>query len=132
MMEPVEFAPRAVLPPPPDWAVRGDAETRKNLISSIYLEPDELEQHVRKLEAKYAAGRARRGPLRELCATEDADIVLVGYGIVGRILKAVVGLARGRRHQGRAAAADHAVPVPDRSRSARPGPPRARHSRSSS
>jgi 2-oxoisovalerate ferredoxin oxidoreductase alpha subunit len=93
MMEPVEFAPRAVEPPPPSWAVRGDAATRKNLITSIYLEPDKLEQHVQKLAAKYA--RAEREAVRyETIGTEDAEVVLVGYGIVGRILKAVVGLAR--------------------------------------
>jgi 2-oxoisovalerate ferredoxin oxidoreductase alpha subunit len=93
MMEPVEFAPRAVEPPPPGWAVRGDARTRKNLVTSIYLEPDNLERHVQKLAAKYE--RAEREVVRyEAVATEDADLVLVGYGIVGRILKAVVGLAR--------------------------------------
>src|SRR4029077_3125173 len=53
MMEPVEFASRATLPAPPEWAVRGNAETRKNLVSSIYLEPDNLERHIRKLEEKY-------------------------------------------------------------------------------
>ncbi|MEI8282741.1 MAG: 3-methyl-2-oxobutanoate dehydrogenase subunit beta, partial [Armatimonadota bacterium] len=53
MMEPVEFSERATLPAPPDWAVRANAATRKNLISSIYLEPDELERHVLKLAAKY-------------------------------------------------------------------------------
>ena len=77
MMEPVEFAATRRRAPPPDWAVRGDAETRKNLITSIYLEPDELERHVRKLAAKYA--RAEREVVRyEAVATEDADIVLVG------------------------------------------------------
>src|SRR6476619_4505334 len=34
MMEPVEFAPRAVLPPPPEWSVQGTAQSRHNLISS--------------------------------------------------------------------------------------------------
>ena len=93
MMEPVEFAPRAVQPPPPGWAVRGDAATRKNLITSIYLEPDKLEQHVQKLAGKYA--RAEREAVRyQSVATEDAELVLVGYGIVGRILKAVVAMAR--------------------------------------
>ena len=93
MIEPVEFAPRATLPPAPAWAVRGDAATRKNLITSIYLEPDKLEQHVQKLAAKYA--RAEREAVRcQTVATDDAELVLVGYGIVGRILKAVVGMAR--------------------------------------
>jgi len=32
----------------------------------------------------------------EMWRTEDAEIVLVGYGIMGRVLKAVVGMARER------------------------------------
>jgi pyruvate/2-oxoacid:ferredoxin oxidoreductase alpha subunit len=93
MMEPVEFPERAVLPDPPRWAVRGNAETRKNLITSIYLEPDELERHIRKLHAKYQ--RAEREVVSfEEYRTEDAELILVGYGIVARILKSVVNLAR--------------------------------------
>ncbi len=93
MMEPVEFPERAVLPEPPAWAVRGTAESRGNLTTSIYLEPDELERHVRKLQAKYE--RAEREAVRfEEYRTDDAEIVLVGYGIVARILKSVVNLAR--------------------------------------
>ncbi|MBZ5594615.1 MAG: 3-methyl-2-oxobutanoate dehydrogenase subunit VorB [Acidobacteriia bacterium] len=93
MMEPVEFPERAILPPPPSWAVRATAETRKNLITSIYLDPDALERHVRKLAAKYE--RAEAEVVRfEQVETGDADLVLVGYGIAARILKAVVRLAR--------------------------------------
>ena len=93
MMEPVEFSERAVLPTPPAWAVRGDAETRRNLVTSIWLEPEELERHVLKLEAKYQ--RAREEAVRfEAFETADADLILVGYGIVGRILKSVVCMAR--------------------------------------
>jgi 2-oxoisovalerate ferredoxin oxidoreductase alpha subunit len=93
MMEPVEFASRATLPPPPSWSVQGTAGTRRNLISSIYLDPDEMERHVRHLAAKYH--RAEREAVRfEAVHTKDADIVLVGYGIVARILKAVVETAR--------------------------------------
>jgi 2-oxoisovalerate ferredoxin oxidoreductase alpha subunit len=95
MMEPVEFAAPRPLPAVPAWAVTGTAETRKNLISSIYLEPDALESHVRRLEAKYQ--RAEREVQRSECwRTEDAEVVLVGYGIVGRVLKAVVEQARAR------------------------------------
>ena len=95
MMEPVEFAARATVPAPPDWAVRGNAQTRKNLACSIYLEPDQQERHIRKLEEKYK--QAERQEVRfESWRTDDAEIVLVGYGIVGRILKAAVELARAR------------------------------------
>ncbi|MGA2268125.1 MAG: 3-methyl-2-oxobutanoate dehydrogenase subunit VorB [Bryobacteraceae bacterium] len=95
MMEPVEFASRAFVRPAPEWAVLGTAETRRNLICSIYLEPDLMERHVRKLEAKYK--RAEREVVRVECwRTDDAEIVLVGYGIMGRVLKAVVEMARAR------------------------------------
>jgi pyruvate/2-oxoacid:ferredoxin oxidoreductase alpha subunit len=95
MMEPVEFAAPREIAAPPDWAVLGDAASRKNLLTSLYLDPDILEKHVRKLEAKYR--HAERNVVRAECwRTDDADFVLVGYGIVGRILKSVVELARAR------------------------------------
>jgi pyruvate/2-oxoacid:ferredoxin oxidoreductase alpha subunit len=95
MMEPVEFAEPRAVPLPPDWAVTGSAATRSNLVTSIYLEPDLMEKHIRKLEAKYRA--AERSEVRaEMWRTADAEIVLIGYGIVGRVLKAVVELARAR------------------------------------
>jgi pyruvate/2-oxoacid:ferredoxin oxidoreductase alpha subunit len=95
MMEPVKFADRPVLHSAPEWAVTGTAATRPNLITSIYLEPDLLERHIRKLEAKYHEAE-RLEPRAECWRTDDAEVLLVGYGIMGRILKAVVELARAR------------------------------------
>jgi 2-oxoisovalerate ferredoxin oxidoreductase alpha subunit len=93
MMEPVVFPETVVPPAVPAWAVTGTAASRPNLVTSIYLEPDELEKHVRKLEAKYR--RAEQDEVRvEGCQIGDADIILVGYGIVGRVLKSVVQAAR--------------------------------------
>jgi len=93
MMEPVEFAQTAVLPEMPYWSVAGTEETRANMITSLHMGTDDLEAHVNALETKY-----RRAEQREARAehwhTEDADIVLVGYGIVARILKAVTAQAR--------------------------------------
>jgi len=93
MMEPVEFPQTAVAPHLPEWAVAGTAESRGNLINSLHLDCDELEAHVRHLEAKYLL--AEQNEVRaEEWQTEDAEIVLVGYGIVARILKAVAAEAR--------------------------------------
>jgi 2-oxoisovalerate ferredoxin oxidoreductase alpha subunit len=98
MMEPVRFADPIPVPAPPSWAVLGTAATRPNLVSSIFLEPEVLERHVRKLEAKYR--EAERHEVRSECyRTDGAEIVLIGYGIVGRILKAVVDQARQRGHK---------------------------------
>jgi 2-oxoisovalerate ferredoxin oxidoreductase alpha subunit len=93
MMEPVEFPQTATAPRAPEWAVTGTAETRGNLVSSLHLGFDELEQHIQKLEAKYRLAE-RQETRAEEWQTEDAEIVLVGYGIVGRILKAVTAEAR--------------------------------------
>ncbi len=93
MMEPVEFPQRAVAPHTPGWAVTGTAESRGNLITSLHMGSDELEAHIHHLEAKYR--RAEQHETRaEQWRTEDAEIVLVGYGIVGRLLKAVTAEAR--------------------------------------
>jgi pyruvate/2-oxoacid:ferredoxin oxidoreductase alpha subunit len=59
MMEPLELRARITPPPEKPWAVRGTAATRKNLITSIHLEPDALEAHIRKLEAKYREAQQR-------------------------------------------------------------------------
>ena len=93
MMEPVEFPHRAVLPPSPPWAVTGNAATRGNFITSLHMDPHEMEAHIQGLEAKYRQAEQRE-TRAEHWYTEDAEIVLVGYGIVGRILKAVTAEAR--------------------------------------
>jgi pyruvate/2-oxoacid:ferredoxin oxidoreductase alpha subunit len=95
MMEPVQFAAPWADHAPAPWSVTGTKETRSNLVTSIYLEPDVLEQHIRKLELKYKAAEMREARA-ECWNTDDADFILVGYGIMGRILKAVVELGRAR------------------------------------
>ena len=93
MMEPVEFPQTARAPRLPEWAVAGTAASRRNLITSLALDFDELEGHIQALEAKYRDAAERETRAEEWFA-EDAEIVLVGYGIVGRILKAVTTEAR--------------------------------------
>jgi len=93
MMEPVEFPQSATPPQLPAWAVAGTAASRGNLISSLYIDFDAMEEHSRALEAKYKLAEQREARAEEWSAG-DAEIVLVGYGIVGRILKSVTAQAR--------------------------------------
>ncbi len=93
MMEPVQFPSAATEPHFPDWAVAGTAATRGNLINSLHLDCDEMEAHSRALEAKYRVAEQNESRAEEWY-TRDAEIVLVGYGIVARILKAVTAEAR--------------------------------------
>ncbi|MBZ5704230.1 MAG: 3-methyl-2-oxobutanoate dehydrogenase subunit VorB [Acidobacteriia bacterium] len=88
MMEPLDLEYREVVLPDKPWAVKGTPETRANLINSIYLEPDELEEHQREMEAKYM--RAHVETRHELYQTEDAEVLLVGFGIVSRVLRSAV------------------------------------------
>jgi pyruvate/2-oxoacid:ferredoxin oxidoreductase alpha subunit len=71
----------------------GTKETRGNLITSLFMDVDDLEKHILHLEAKYQLAEQREVRAEEYCC-EDAEIVLVGYGILGRILKAVAAEAR--------------------------------------
>ena len=93
MMEPVEFPLVTAVAGPKPWAVRGDAETRQNLITSIYMSPEELEQHVLHLEEKYSHANPGK-EMYETYLTEDAEVIVIGYGIVSRLLKAAVDQAR--------------------------------------
>ena len=93
MMEPLDLEYGEVSLPEKPWAVKGTAKTRKNLVSSIFLEPDTLEEHQCQMEAKYR--RAQQAEARhELYQAEDAEVLLVGYGIVSRVLRSAVEEAR--------------------------------------
>ncbi len=95
MMEPVEFPDPVDLDErgKADWAIMGDAETKGNLINSIYLEPEELEEHNRKLQRKYA--KIEDNEVRfEDYKLDDAEIVVTGFGIVSRVLKSAVDVCR--------------------------------------
>jgi pyruvate/2-oxoacid:ferredoxin oxidoreductase alpha subunit len=89
MMEPLDLHAHITPPPEKPWAVRGTPETRPNLITSIHLDPDALEAHVRKLEGKYQQA-ARVEARHELYRAEDAEVLLAGYGIVSRVLRTAV------------------------------------------
>jgi 2-oxoisovalerate ferredoxin oxidoreductase alpha subunit len=89
MMEPVEFPQPVSGLPLKEWALYGDAKSKHNLVSSIYLDPDELEVHNRKLQEKYAQIEARE-VMCERFMLEDARYAVMGFGIVSRVLKTAV------------------------------------------
>ena len=93
MMEPLDLPDRETGASDKPWAVQGTHETRGNLVSSIFLESDGLEEHERRLEAKYI--RAQKNESRfEAYRTEDAEVLLVGFGIVSRVLLSTVAALR--------------------------------------
>jgi 2-oxoisovalerate ferredoxin oxidoreductase alpha subunit len=93
MMEPLDLEYREIVAPEKPWAVKGTAETRRNMVSSIYLESDDLEEHQRRMEAKYIRAQQRE-TRSEQYRTDDAELIVVGFGIVSRILRSAVDEAR--------------------------------------
>jgi pyruvate/2-oxoacid:ferredoxin oxidoreductase alpha subunit len=76
-----------------DWCVDGTPATHKNLVSSIVLEPEELEAHNLKLDGKYREIMANEVMYEEY-QTDDADLVVVAYGVVSRIVYSTIDKAR--------------------------------------
>ncbi len=48
-----------------------------------------MEAYQRQMEAKYIRAQEAE-PRRELCRTDDAEVLLVGYGIISRVLLSTV------------------------------------------
>jgi len=94
MIEPLSF-PTTAIEPVVDrsWAVCGSRETRGNLVTSIDLDFKEMEQHNFKLQAKYDRIRDNEVEFEEY-RCEDAEVILVSYGISSRIAKSAVDAAR--------------------------------------
>jgi 2-oxoglutarate ferredoxin oxidoreductase subunit alpha len=91
-MEPVTLPERMAPPAAPAWATTGGGRERR-IINSIYLEPEELERHVRELMATYQEIRDREQRW-EAYHTDDADLIVVAYGIAARITRSAVDRVR--------------------------------------
>ncbi|MCO5387972.1 MAG: 3-methyl-2-oxobutanoate dehydrogenase subunit VorB [Desulfosporosinus sp.] len=93
MMEPVEFSEeKETLRLEKPWATTGAKGRNPNIINSLFLDPGELEKHNHHLQQKY--DRMSKEVLWENYQTNDAELILVGYGTSARIAKAVVDQAR--------------------------------------
>lgn len=101
MMEPVDFDKerRTRELPEKTWASNGTKGKRiPNVINSLYLQSEELEQHNLKLEKKYQAIEENEVQY-EMYNTEDAELVFVAYGTVSRIVKTTVDQMREEGHK---------------------------------
>ncbi len=94
MMEPVEL--KESYPNPYDhsgWAVTGAKDREGHIVTSIYLDADEMEEHIHKLYRKYAEMERDETRYEEF-ETSDAEVVIVAYGIVSRVVRSAVELLR--------------------------------------
>ncbi len=94
MMEPVEFhyKPAEGLPAK-DWATTGAAGRDPNVINSLSLVAEHLEEHNWRLQDKYKEATEKEQRW-ELYNCDDAELVLVAYGTTSRIVKSAVNQLR--------------------------------------
>lgn len=88
MMESLELPLPLKKTAAPDWAL-DYGMNRNNMITSIFLEYDDLEAVNTRLQEKYAE-IARNEQRAEEYLLDDAEVVLVGYGIAGRIARSAI------------------------------------------
>jgi 2-oxoglutarate ferredoxin oxidoreductase subunit alpha len=94
MMEPAELPPmRDPQTAAPDWALTGADHRTPRLISSLYLNPPDLEVVNTRLSAK-AAEIARREVRVVTELLDDAELIVIGFGTAGRIARSAVRAAR--------------------------------------
>jgi len=95
MMEPVVISGGA--PPEPavkEWALTGTGMKRKrNIVNSLNLTPNELELENFKRYERYAEIE-KNETRHEIFMADDAEIVVVAYGVTARVAKNAVAAAR--------------------------------------
>ncbi|MCL2517451.1 MAG: 3-methyl-2-oxobutanoate dehydrogenase subunit VorB [Oscillospiraceae bacterium] len=95
MMEAVDFDEMVIsTPADKSWASCGHGDQRKkNIINSLYIEPEKLEAVVVARFKRYAEIEKNEVMFEEYM-TDDAELIIVSYGITARICKSAVNLAR--------------------------------------
>ena len=94
MMEKVTLpSPKPYTPDKP-WATTGKtADRRRNIITSLYIQSEDMEIRNLKLQDKYKDIVANEVRYQEYL-TEDADILIVAYGLSSRIARKTVDMGR--------------------------------------
>ena len=94
MMEPAELPPmRELTRERPDWSLTGAAGREKNIVSSIFLKGEEMEDYNKMIQERLKIIRAQEQRSTEYY-TDDAVLLVVGYGTAGRIAFSAVEGAR--------------------------------------
>jgi len=97
MMEKVEFKPyTAPVVDKTSWATTGKPKTReRNYITSLFIQPEVMEQHNLKLVAKYNLMKEQEVRWEEL-HTDEAEYLFVAYGLSARICQKAIDIARAK------------------------------------
>lgn len=95
MMEPAELPPMQPLRARPPWALTGAKGRPRNLISSIYLKAEDEEAYNQSIQRRLDVIKRTEQRCYEY-RTDDADLLVIGFGTAGRIAHSAVEMARER------------------------------------
>ncbi|MFP4056659.1 MAG: 3-methyl-2-oxobutanoate dehydrogenase subunit VorB [Candidatus Brocadiia bacterium] len=96
MMEPIVVPDEPFPPPPPKpWALTGCRDREPNIVRSLYLGEGELEEANYRYHEVYARVE-REETCCERVALDDAEVVLVAYGMTARVCRQAVAAGRER------------------------------------
>jgi 2-oxoglutarate ferredoxin oxidoreductase subunit alpha len=95
MMEPVEFPTEGVGPPMQenDWALTGCEGRERRIVNSLYLSPEDLNEHNWKLKHKFdeiAKNEVRHELYTGPGAGDDYELLVVAFGTMARICKTAI------------------------------------------
>jgi len=99
MMEPVEFPDNLSTPPgnKDDWATNG-MDTRKsdqrNLVKTLYLNPEELNAHNLLLKAKYERMKQEEVKYEPYNLDSAYQVLIVSYGTMSRVCKTAIDMLK--------------------------------------
>jgi len=94
MMEPAELPPMKDLPEKvPDWAVSGAKGREPNILTSIYIDPEEEEVTNLRLLKRWKEIEKNEVIYDEV-DVDDAEFMVIGFGTAGRVASSAVREAR--------------------------------------
>ncbi len=96
MMEKVVLPPEGVLPKTEKpWATTGKPEWReRNIITSLFIQPEKMEEVNLRLQKKYH--ELQHEVRYETIGVEDAEVLIVAFGLTARIAQKAIELARAK------------------------------------
>jgi len=95
MMEKLEMPPKGSLPyPETPWATTGKRKDReRNVVTSLFMQPEKMEEVNMHLQEKYRLIEETEVRYEEF-DVDDAEVLLVAFGLVARICEKAMHLAR--------------------------------------
>ena len=99
MMEPVEFPDDLKTEPSikDDWATNGmdhRKSKKRNLVKSLFLDPEELNGNNQLLKAKYAQMKKEEVLYEEYNTQADYKVLVVSYGTMSRVCKTSIDMMK--------------------------------------